>query len=237
MQYQLATAYALNGRTDEALDVLERVARMGFVYPAAKDENLSSLRESPRFAAIVERFASNTQPTGNPVLAFTLEQSGLIPEGLAWDPASQRHFVSSVRRRLIYAIDRRGHASLFASKLAFGAFGMKVDGQRHVLWVAAGEIPANKAAVLKLDLKTGRTLATYQPSDSDKHLFGDLAVAPNGDVFVSDRARSPPPPGRRQRLAPRHRRPLSSQPAYADRRAEGHESESHRPHGSERRWA
>src|SRR5436190_22972446 len=28
MQYQLATAYALNGRTDEALDVLERVARM-----------------------------------------------------------------------------------------------------------------------------------------------------------------------------------------------------------------
>jgi hypothetical protein len=186
MQYQLATAYALNGRTDEALDVLERVARMGFDYPAAKDENLSSLRESLRFAAIVDRFASNALPTGNPVPAFTLEQSGLIPEGLAWDPGSQRHFVSSVRRRSIYAIDKRGHASLFASKLAFAAFGMKVDGQRHVLWVAAGEIPPNKAAVLKLDLKTGRTLASYEPSDKEKHLFGDLTLAANGNVFVSD---------------------------------------------------
>jgi DNA-binding SARP family transcriptional activator len=48
MQYQLATAYALNGRTDEALDVLERVARMGFAYPAAKDENLSSHRMRSR---------------------------------------------------------------------------------------------------------------------------------------------------------------------------------------------
>jgi hypothetical protein len=206
MQYQLATAYAVNGRMDEALDVLERVARMGFNYPAAKDENLSSLREAQRFAAIVERFASNAQPTGNPVLAFTLEQSGLIPEGLAWDPESQRHFVSSVRRRSIYAIDRRGRATLFANaspersegppaqarsgSFAFGsglgAFGMKVDGQRHVLWVAAGEIPPNKAAVLKLDLKTGLTLSSYEPSDKEKHLFGDLTLAANGDVFVSD---------------------------------------------------
>ena len=188
MQYQLATAYALNGRTDEALDVLERVARMGFNYPAAKDENLTALRESPRFAAILERFASNAQPTGNPVLAFTLEQSGVIPEGLAWDPGSQRHFVSSVRRRSIYAIDRRGHATLFAGGLPLGAFGMKVDPQRHLLWVAAGEIPPGKAAVLKLDLKTGRTLASYAPSDKEKHLFGDLTLAVNGDVFVSDSA-------------------------------------------------
>ena len=186
MQYQLATAYALNGRAGEALDVLERVARMGFDYPAAKDENLASLRESPRFAAIVERFAENTQPTGTPALAFTLEQSGMIPEGLAYDAASQRHFVSSVRRHSIYAIDRRGHATLFAHDLALSPFGMKVDPQRHAVWVGAGEIPPNKAAVFKLDLKTGRTLATYAPSDSEKHLFGDLMVAANGDVFVSD---------------------------------------------------
>src|SRR5207248_4942918 len=155
-------------------------------YPAAKDDNLASLRESPRFAAIVERFAANMQPTGTPTLAFTLEHSGVIPEGLAWDPASQRHFVSSVRQRSIYAIDRRGHAALFARDLLLGAFGMKVDTQRHVLWVAAGELPPDKAAVLKLDLKTGRTLATYAPSDKDKHLFGDLTIAANGDVFVSD---------------------------------------------------
>jgi hypothetical protein len=188
MQYQLATAYALNGRTNEALDVLDRVARMGFDYPAAKDEMFSSLRESPRFAAIVERFAANTQPTGNPVLAFTLDQSGLIPEGLAWDPGSRRHFVSSVRRRSIFAIDRRGHASLFASELPLGAFGMKVDSQRHVLWVAMAALPPGKAAVVKLDLQTGRTLASYQPSDGEKHLFGDLTLASNGDVFVSDSA-------------------------------------------------
>ena len=208
MQYQLATAYALNGQTSEALDVLERVARMGFDYPAAKDENLLSLRDSPRFAAIVERFAENKQPTGSPVLAFTLKESGLIPEGLAYDASSQRHFVSSVRRHSIYAIDRQGKSTLFAdtspersegppaqarggsfasgSGLVLAPFGMKVDPQRHALWVAAGEIPPNKAAVVKLDLKTGRTLASFAPADSDKHLFGDLTIAPDGAVYVSD---------------------------------------------------
>ena len=157
MQYQLAIAYALNGRTNEALDVLDRLAKMGFDYPAAKDEMFSSLRESPRFAAIVERFAANTQPTGNPVLAFTLDQSGLIPEGLAWDPGSKRHFVSSVRRRSIFAIDRRGHASLFASELPLGAFGMKVDPERHVLWVATAALPPSKAAVAKLHKQGGKS--------------------------------------------------------------------------------
>src|SRR6476659_1353512 len=42
MQYQLAAAYALNGRADDALDVLDRVARMGFNYPAAPDDNLAT---------------------------------------------------------------------------------------------------------------------------------------------------------------------------------------------------
>jgi len=134
------SAYALNGRPDEALDVLERVAKMGFDYPAAKDENLLSLRGSTRFPAVIERFAENAQTTGNPVLAFTLEESGLIPEGLAWDPLQ---------------------------------------------------------------------MATCSS-----------ATAP----------RRSPPPCPRRRLAPRRRRPLFSKPAYADRCAKRHESESHRPH-------
>jgi hypothetical protein len=188
MQYQLAIAYAFNGRSDAALDTLEGVAKMGFDYPAAKDENLAALRASPRFPAIVERFATNARPIGSPLLAFTLDQSGLIPEGLAWDPRSQRHFVSSVRRRSIYAVDRRGRATLFASELPLGAFGIKVDWRRHVLWVATASLPPNRAAVLQLDLQTGRTLASYQPADNEKHLFGDLTIAPNGDVFVSDSA-------------------------------------------------
>jgi hypothetical protein len=71
---------------------------------------------------------------------------------------------------------------------------MSVDAKRNVLWATTstiGQTPGvterDKAALVQLDLRSGRILATIPaPADDRKHLFGDVIVGKNGDVLVSD---------------------------------------------------
>lgn len=54
-RYNLACSLALLGRTDPALDALEHAVDLGYddIKFLASDEDLSSLREHPRFMALV----------------------------------------------------------------------------------------------------------------------------------------------------------------------------------------
>ncbi len=54
--YNLACAYALTGRPDEALEALGKSKEAGFdISPAQSDSDLESLREDPRFKAVLAR--------------------------------------------------------------------------------------------------------------------------------------------------------------------------------------
>ena len=73
---------------------------------------------------------------------------------------------------------------------------MRVDPLRRLLWVctAAHAQMANfiaqdkgKTALIKYDLRTGKLLAKFQPSDTTKpHWFGDLTINSAGDVYTTD---------------------------------------------------
>jgi hypothetical protein len=192
LQYNYAAGLALNGRGEEALVVLERVAAMGMVLQPAADDDFAALRDLPRFKAIVEQFGRNGSAIGTATRAFTVEERGIIPEGLASDGRS--FFVGSVRNRVIYRVGGSGPPARFAS-LPFGVFGMAVDPKRNVLWAATSAtgqtegMKGDRAAVAKIDLRSGKILKTLD-APAGVHLFGDLTVAPNGDVYVSD-SRSP----------------------------------------------
>lgn len=192
--YTLACAYALNGRPDDALATLERVAAMGMSYDAVKDEDLASLRGTPRFDAVAARLAKNGAPFGSIETAFTIPEKGLIAEGMAWDSKTKQFFVSSARQRKIYAI-RDSRAKVFASELPCGIFGMAIDAKRRILWATCSGVEEtegispemkDRARVLAIDLATGRVKQAFAPKDDTPHLFGDLAVAASGDVYVTD---------------------------------------------------
>lgn len=177
--YQLAAALDANGQREEAARILDRVAAMGFTYDAAKDF------PDPRYSSVAKRFAANAKPIGTAKREFTIDRLGLIPEGMAWD--GKRFFVSSVRTKTIFVRDEP-----FATA-PYGVFGMAADAKRGVLWAATSALPQvegfteaekGKAALLRIDLRRGRVLETYPLAG--EHHFGDVAVAPDGEVYVSD---------------------------------------------------
>jgi hypothetical protein len=197
LQYQLATALAVNGHPDDALSTLERVASMGLIYKPETAREFASLKDSPRFRSVNERFAANAQRQGTPSAAFTIDQPGLIAEGMAYDAKTKRFFVSSVRTRSIYEIDGDGRARPFITGVSGGVFGMAVDPRKRTLWAATSSLPQvegfqksdeGRAAVIRIDLAHGAITATLRANDNEKHTFGDVAVTPDGQVLVSDSA-------------------------------------------------
>lgn len=188
--YQLAMAYALNGRADDALATLNRVATMGLALKPGDAKEFASLD----LREVSARFTENTRPHGTAAKAFTIDKPGLIAEGMAYDTKTGRFFVSSVRTKSIYAIDH-GHARPFVTGMQWGVFGMAIDPAKRILWAATSALPqvegfkkedAGHAAVLKIDLTTGKVLATLTANDTEKHTFGDVAISADGSVLVSD---------------------------------------------------
>jgi WD40 repeat protein len=198
LMYNLAGAYALNGSKSEAIGWLGKVAAMGLIYPAAEDEDFASIKDSQEFKSVLQKFEANKAPINHSTEAFTLEEKGLITEGLAFDSATETFYVSSAHKRKILSVDKKGTAREFsgAQDGLWSVMGMKVDAKRRHLWVASTAIPQmmnfteadkNRTGVFKYDLKTGKLIKKYLlPETTKAHTFGDLAVHPSGDVYVTD---------------------------------------------------
>ncbi len=194
--YNLAVAYALNNKPDDALTVLERLAAMDLIFNDVED--LKPLHDLPRFKAVRKEFALNEKPVNRSEKAFTIPQKDLITEGIAYDAKTKRFFVSSIHRRKIVSIDKNGRVSDFSSDTdgLWSVSGMRVDEKRNVLWAATTAFPQmkdfikaddGKSAIFKYDLKTGKLLQKFPLSnEKEKHALGDLVLAKNGDVYASD---------------------------------------------------
>jgi hypothetical protein len=196
--YNLSAAYALNGRKEEALEWLGRLARMGLAYAAEKDDDFASIRDSREFANVLALFSKNRSPIGDASQAFTVHEKGLVPESVAYDTSAKDFYVSSVYRRKILRINSKGVVEEFATEREglWSVMGMKVDAARRELWVCTAAQPQmsnyvaserGRSGVFKFDLRTGKLAGKYLlPDDSKQHWLGDLALNSRGDVYATD---------------------------------------------------
>ena len=127
-------------------------------------------------------------PVTHATREFALPEADLIPESIAYDAASARWFISSVRQARIVLADGK----IFA-RTPWPVFALAIDAQRHLLWASAGMVPQcapckdrrpERSALFAFDLNTGKQL---QRIDSPvRGVLGDMLLAPNGDLYVSE---------------------------------------------------
>lgn len=196
--FALARADAALGRTEDALAWLQTFAASGLTRDVENDSALAPLRQAPGWAAVAGRIAANGRPVSTAQPAFTLPDSAFMPEGIAFDPRTRRFFLSSLRSGRILSYSPDGGFSDFVPAgrdRQWGVLGIAVDTVTRTLWATthaapyfAGYVEADsgKSAVLAYDLDTGALRRRYTPPSEGRHQLGDIAVAPDGDVFVSD---------------------------------------------------
>jgi sugar lactone lactonase YvrE len=196
--YDLACAHALLGDLPAATALLDRLTRMGVATDAARDKDFDGIRARPAFAAVLERARALEARLGSSETAFTLGEKDLVTEGVAYDPASRAFFVSSVRKRKVVRRAADGRVSDFtkASDGLFSAVGLAVDAGRRSLWLTTAAIPQmegfakvdeGRSFLVEYDLDTGSVRRRLgPPAGLERATLSDLAVGPQGGVFVAD---------------------------------------------------
>jgi sugar lactone lactonase YvrE len=139
---------------------------------------------------------------GRAVVAFTLPEPDLIPEGIAYDPVDGTFFVGSTWRRKIVAVDSQGRSRDFTSEAQdglWGVVGLRVDPARRLLWAAtshagagmpmmnepAGEL--GHAGLFAWRIPDGRLVSRFLLAASDGgHFLNDVVVTPDGAAYVTD---------------------------------------------------
>lgn len=194
--YALASARALNADARGAISTLDRLADMGLAYDPAADGDFAGLVPDPGFREVASRLKANAGPVGEADTAFTLPWRDFVPEGIARDPRSGDFFVSGVHARRVVRIGAGG-AESFVDGL-WSALGLALDAERRILWIGTAAMPETagadsselgRGAVIGVDLDSGRRVAELPlPDDGAAHVPGDLSLAPDGTLFVSDGA-------------------------------------------------
>jgi sugar lactone lactonase YvrE len=197
--YNLARAYSLTGNQAEAVRWLEKTLRLGFGDEALAGGDFLFLRAGDEFAGIRKRIDEIRAPKVKSRTAATVAEPDLIPESVAFDAAEKCFYVGSFYKRKIVRIDRRGRVTDFVAEAADGlgaVVGIKIDAARRVLLVLNNVSPEMKnfdktregvGNLHKYELKTGKLIKKYElPNEPQPHLLNDLAIAANGDLFITD---------------------------------------------------
>lgn len=183
----IAESHAQQGDRAAAIAALERVAESRIGFTVSAESRLSRFAGDPEFDRVAARLAATAPAVRRGRTVATVTVPGLIPEGIAADPASGRLFLGDMNNRRIWAIGRDGRARQFGAPLIYRPLGMKVDAARRVLWVAttdafwASQPPG--ARLMALDLATG---AVNRTVGGPARSFNDLAVARDGTVYATD---------------------------------------------------
>jgi sugar lactone lactonase YvrE len=196
----VSRALAANGRPDEALDLLAEAIRRGARVDVAALPEYGALRTHGRFRELASRGLENRRPVSPPEEFLVIEDTTIDTEGIAYDEDTARLFIGSLRGG-IWQVDLEGTLEGFAG-VESGlreVVGLKVDRERRLLWAATSVFPdpfadepktdVGLSGVFAFDLDDGaRVRDCWLDERPVEHGFNDLALAEDGDVYVSDSA-------------------------------------------------
>lgn len=200
LEYHLARAYAMLDSTQPALQQLRLLAGMGVGGDLSGDSAFAILANLPAFAQLNDSLVANEAPRVHSAVRLSVEATNLLVEGIAYDRQHQTFFLGSVHEGLVLGVGEVSVDTLTSRQDdTWGMMGMVVDASRQILWAANSAVsevrdvpPADvgRAVLLGVDLRDGHIARRVEaPADAGMHVFGDVALAPDGTVYVSDARR------------------------------------------------
>lgn len=193
---------ALIGKPQTAYNYMHVMQQQGLSYDFNSTEDTVSIRTPQVYGYLNDLLIKQGEPMGEGRVAFTLPESALRPEAIAWDGVRGRFLIGTVDTGTLLAVTPDGKVEeiLKAGKdnglMAIN--GIAVDQERKKLWVTTAGLPGfaalapadlGRGALLEFHLETLEPLGRFEiPADGVPHVPGSVVVTPAGDVFLIDRA-------------------------------------------------
>jgi sugar lactone lactonase YvrE len=194
----MARALAANGKLEESERLLHEAIERGAGFDLFTFAEFSKHRANQKLHSLGKKGIQNMKPLARAMDFAAIEDPKLRPEGIVYDRKTDRFFIGSAHGE-IWQIDKAGKVTPFISGTGLReVYGMKVDESRRILWAVTGVFPdLFVTGEPKKDVGIGG-LHAYNIDQRKKvsevwlderpilHGFNDLAVANNGDVFITD---------------------------------------------------
>lgn len=188
VSYALARTWASGGQYREALSSLEKAIDLNVGLDPSNDEIFGKLRGTNEFKLLLRRVRDSTPRVTNSRVAFTVEQADLLPEGIFREPRRKRFFLGSTWRRNIVECTAAGDCRPFVKEGQDGLYevlGVKADPRDGSIWAASNAL--GESGLFHYSAPSGELIRKYTLSRAtEEHLFNDLAISSEGDVFVTD---------------------------------------------------
>ena len=180
----------LTGRPGEALALAAAAARRGLTLNLSGHPAFEALTAMPDFAPVAAQMEANAAALGAPSQTREFEDTGLLPEAIAYD-RKNKLYIGSVRTGAILKAKQKDEALTLISQASGGVFDLEV--RNGTLWAAINNQLAYEktgeedafAAVMAFNAKTGAPIREIRVTQEDA-MLGDLEVAKDGTVYASD---------------------------------------------------
>ncbi len=197
--FTLARAYAENGKEEKAFEVLKKVSSFYASETILDSTSFSNLIDHEDWGKLVNDIRQANHKISSSELAFQLKPKNLHLEGIEYDADRDCFYFTDVHAGKIYKTDRKGDKlEVLTDLLAQGYWApmsAKTNPQnKQQLWVVSSAVTVlseydnlmkGKSALLLVSKDTGEVLEEYFPSE-ENHLFGDLIISSEGEVYISD---------------------------------------------------
>lgn len=147
----------------------------------------------PAFTAVREQLTAEDVATPTSPVWRTLSDPQLIPEGIAWDPKRRMHYVGSIHKKKVIAVDAQGRVRDFsrAADRLDAVIGMAVDTRRDRLCaVSTNGFEQLPAGAPRRNAVVCWPLAGRAPAERidlpDARQLNDLTFAPDGTLYTTD---------------------------------------------------
>ncbi|MDP3803440.1 SMP-30/gluconolactonase/LRE family protein [Brevundimonas sp.] len=140
-------------------------------------------------AGLVLAFGAGAAAAQSPETLVTTPSEPLLIESVARG-ADGGLILSSIHKARLMRVGADGALTPFGPEDRQAMFGLAADPARGDLWVASSPSPADErtdgpAELIRIDAATGAVRAAHA-ADGLEHAYGDVAVGPDGTVFVAD---------------------------------------------------
>ncbi len=193
LAYNLASAYAVNNRKEEAVSALSTFLRMNASLDYQKDSDFDSLRGYEPYENLVEQVAQSTKKMTSAQVAFKLSQKENHYESMTYDAGSETFFLGTINTRRAMKYKSGAVEQLLGDEpLLYSIMGLDIDPESNMLWICSAALPEmqgysdtlqNRSSVFGLDLTTGKVKFSYLIPEAT---LGDLISMGNGTALASD---------------------------------------------------
>lgn len=187
----LARAYAMNRQKVPCIEILDDLSVLGFDFDVRNDEGFRNVWTHSLLKGITQR-ARQTNPLEKSATAFTVPESAMIVNDVAFDPRRNIFYLGNLARRTVIGVRSDGSvfdAGIGAGDSLWSPYGLTIDAARNKIWITNTSISANRsatAAVYEYDLETKSFVKKYSATDSREHFFNRSVVLRNAGVFITD---------------------------------------------------